>query len=161
MPYRFHLLLRNIGKACGKSSLTEAEVEKVFQEHDFFHELGYKGIGEDILAQRSRAKKRYDFALLGFGGRVRTVIEFKKPGLERPLEDFADQLWDYVRSHFATVGVLTDGVDLVLYFKVNGDFAKQFSIRLSEVTESEARKLEDRRLRGPELDRGHFKGQVQ
>jgi hypothetical protein len=144
MPYRFHQLLRNIGKACEKSSLTEAEVEKLFQEHDFFLELGYEGIGRDILAQRSRALKRYDAALLGFGGRVRTVIEFKKPKLDRPLEAFAEDLLEkYIRPLAATAGVLTDGVDLVLYFKVNGDFARQFGFRLSEATESEARKLED------------------
>src|SRR6266849_2210193 len=103
MPYRFHQLLRNIGKACENSSLTEAEVEKLFQEHDFFLELGYEGFGRDILAQRSRSLKRYDAALLGFGGRIRTVIEFKKPRLERPLEDFAEDLLEkYVRPHSAT-----------------------------------------------------------
>jgi hypothetical protein len=144
MPYRFHHLLRNIGKACESASPTEAEVEKLFQEHDFFLELGYEGIGRDILAQRSRSQKRYDAALLGFGGRIRTVIEFKKPGIGRPLEDHADELLEkYIRPHSATVGVLTDGVDLALYFKVNGDFAKQFSFRLAEATESDARKLED------------------
>ncbi len=144
MPYRFHQLLRNIGKACENSSPTEAEVEKLFQEHDFFLELGYEGIGKDILAQRSRSQKRYDTALLGFGGRIRTVIEFKKPGIERPLEDHAEELLEkYIRPHSATVGVLTDGVDLALYFKVNGDFAKQFAFRLAEATESDARKLED------------------
>ncbi len=144
MPYRFHQLLRNIGKACENSSPTEAEVEKLFQEHDFFLELGYEGIGKDILAQRSRSQKRYDTALLGFGGRIRTVIEFKKPGLGRPLEDYAEDLLEkYITPHCATVGVLTDGVDLVLYFKVNGDFAKQFDFRLAEATESDARKLED------------------
>ncbi len=58
MPYRFHQLLRNIGKACENSSPTEAEVEKLFQEHDFLLELGYEGIGKDILAQRSRSQKR-------------------------------------------------------------------------------------------------------
>jgi hypothetical protein len=143
MPYRFHQLLRNIGKACESSSLTEAEVEKLFQQHDFFLELGYEGIGRDILAQRSRSLKRYDAALLGFGGRIRTVIEFKKPKLDRPLEDFADDLENYIRLHAATVGVLTDGVELVLYYKVNGDFAKQFAFRLAEASESQARKLED------------------
>jgi hypothetical protein len=144
MPYRFHQLLRNIGRACEGFSLTEAEVEKIFQEHDFFLELGYEGIGKDILAQRSRSQKRYDAALLGFGGRIRTVIEFKKPKSEKSLEDYADDLLEkYVRPHSATVGVLTDGVDLALYFRVNGDFAKQFDFRLSEGTEAEARKLED------------------
>ena len=31
---------------------------KVAQEHDFFLELGYEGIGKDILAHRSRSQKR-------------------------------------------------------------------------------------------------------
>jgi N-6 DNA Methylase/Eco57I restriction-modification methylase len=146
MPYRFHQLLKNIGKACENVSLTEAEVEKIFQEKDFFIELGFEGIGSDILAQRPRAQKRYDFALLGFGGRVRTVIEFKKPRRQQdpPLEDFASDLFEkYVRPHSATVGVLTDGVRVLLYFRVNGDFAKQFDFHLSEATDSDARKLED------------------
>jgi hypothetical protein len=146
MPYRFHQVLKNIGNACEAPSLTEAEVEKIFQEREFFLELGFAGVGKDILPQRTRALKRYDFALLGFGGRVRTVIKFKKPREphDLPLEDFAPDLFEkYVRPLSATVGVLTDGIRLVLYFKVNGDFAKQFDFRLGEAKESEARKLED------------------
>src|SRR5271163_4406426 len=144
MTYRFQHLLRNIGKACEQGPLTEAEVEKLFQEHDFFLELGYEGIGKDILAQRSRSQKRYDAALTGFGGRVRTIVEFKKPNAGRPLEGFAEDLLEkYVRPHSANIGVLTDGIDLALYYRVNGDFTKQFGFRLAEVTESEARKLED------------------
>jgi hypothetical protein len=136
--------LRNIGKACEQSPLTEAEVEKLFQQHDFFLELGYDGIGKDILAQRSRAQKRYDTALLGFGGRVRAIIEFKKPGRDSKLEDFAEDLYQkYVLPHSANIGVLTDGTDLLLYYRFNGDFTQQLELRLAEVSESDARKLED------------------
>src|SRR3990172_6740985 len=101
MSTKFQGILRNIGKACEGKSLTEAEVEKIFQEHGFFLELGYEGFGKDLLAQRGRARKRFDVALLGFGGRVRTIIEFKQPNAG-PLESFQQELFDkYVRPHLA------------------------------------------------------------
>jgi hypothetical protein len=42
MPKGFLQILRAIGKACQDRSLNEAEVEKLFQQHDFFLELGYR-----------------------------------------------------------------------------------------------------------------------
>ncbi|HKZ52066.1 MAG TPA: hypothetical protein VJ085_02165, partial [Candidatus Acidoferrales bacterium] len=84
---KFQQVLRAIGKACESGPLTEAEVEKIFQEKGFFAELGYDGVGKDILAQRGRFRKRFDVALLGFGGRARAVMEFKKV-TATPLEAF-------------------------------------------------------------------------
>ena len=70
MSRKFQQLLRTIGKACQSQAVTEAEVEKIFQERNFFVELCYEGFGRDILAQRGRFRKRFDVALTGFGGRV-------------------------------------------------------------------------------------------
>ena len=143
MANKFHQILKSIGKACGRTGLTEAEIEKIFQEKEFYLALGYEGIGRDILAQRSRGQKRYDTALTGFGGRVRAVIEFKKPEAGRPLEEFTDDLRDkYVIPHAANIGVLTDGVELILYYRMNGDFGPPMKVRFDEVTEKEAQKLE-------------------
>lgn len=140
MAYKFLQVLRTIGKACQDRSLTEAEVEKLFQQHDFFLELGYEGIGRDIQTQRPRAQKRYDIALLGFGGRVSAIIEFKKPGAD--LDSFKDDLHTkYVRPHLALFGVLTDGIDMLLYARVNGNFVKQLECRLAEATEAEAHEI--------------------
>lgn len=145
MSSRFQQLLRNIGKACEDQSLTEAEVEKLFQEHGFFSELGYEGIGKDILAQRGQRRKRFDIALLDFGGRTRAVIEFKRP--KRPgggsLESFQEELFDkYVKPHLAQFGILTDGVTFVLYAKTNGEFVRQFDeFPLAETSETHARRI--------------------
>lgn len=142
MSAKFQKLLQGIGKACEEKKLTEAEVEKIFQEHGFFSELGYEGFGRDILAQRGRRRKRFDVALLGFGGRVRTVIEFKQANAG-PLEPFQEELFEkYVKPHVANFGVLTNGVYFVLYASTNGSFVKQLDFKLSEVTESQAREVE-------------------
>lgn len=142
MALTFQQVVRAIGKVCESTSLTEAEVEKLFQEREFFLRLGYLGIGTDILAQRSKAQKRYDVALLGFGGRVRAVLEFKKTTVE-DLVQFRDELEEkYVKPHLAPFGILTNGIQLVAYARANGSFVKQLEFRLSEATEAEARELE-------------------
>jgi hypothetical protein len=134
-------ILRAVGKACEADTLTEAEVEKLYQERDFFRKLGYAGIGKDVLAQRSRSQKRYDVALLGFGGRVRAIIEFKKTSVT-DLGQFKDDLYEkYVRPHLAPFGVLTNGIQLLLYARVNGSFVKQIDCRLSEVSEAQSREI--------------------
>ncbi|MGH9785049.1 MAG: hypothetical protein ACRD88_12790, partial [Terriglobia bacterium] len=143
MSRKFQGILRNIGKACEVKSLTEAEVEKIFQEHGFFSELSYEGFGKDLLAQRGRARKRFDVALLGFGGRVRTVIEFKQANAG-PLESFQADLYEkYIRPHVAQFGVLTNGVHLILYASTNGSFVEQIRFNLSEATERDALRVED------------------
>ncbi|HLI35316.1 MAG TPA: N-6 DNA methylase [Terriglobia bacterium] len=143
MPTKFHQILRAIGRDCESKSLTEAEVEKIFQQRDFFTELGYEGFGKDILAQRGKLRKRYDVALTGFGGRVHAVIEFKKARSE-PLRSFAAELNEkYVKPHLALFGVLTNGVDLVFYARANGEFTEQFAFTLAKATEDEAQKTEN------------------
>src|SRR5208337_4663480 len=115
MSRKFQQLLRNIGKTCQAHGITEAEVEKVFQDNGFFVGLGYEGFGKDILAQRGRLRKRFDVALTGFGGRVHAVIEFKKPSAG-PLNSFRGELQEkYVNPHLAIYGVLTNGVEMVIF----------------------------------------------
>lgn len=143
MAGKIQQVLRAIGRSCEGSRLTEAEVEKVFQQEGFFSTLGYAGIGRDILAQRGRFRKRYDLGLLGFGGRVRVIIEFKKEDVG-PLEDFQQELFDkYVKPHVSSFGVLTNGIDLIVYARTNGQLVKQDSFRLSEVSRSQALNLEN------------------
>jgi hypothetical protein len=138
MAYRFQQILRAIGKACQDQTITEAEVEKIFQENEFFAELGYEGFGKDILAQRGKFRKRFDVALTGFGGRVHAVIEFKKKSAGA-LGSYRDELFTkYVSPELALYGVLTNGVDMLIYARSNGQFPEQLMFRLSETTEPQA-----------------------
>ncbi len=143
MPSKFLQILRNIGKTCEGTALTEAEVEKVFQEKGFFVELGYDGFGVDLWSQRSsRSQKRFDVALLGFGGRVRTIIEFKQANAGS-LGAFQEKLFEeYVKPQLAFLGVLTNGIEFVLYARTNGEFAHQFTLKLSDIIENDAAKIE-------------------
>jgi Eco57I restriction-modification methylase len=139
MPRKFQQILRSIGRVCQSQATTEAEVEKIFQEKDFFVELGYQGFSKDILAQRGKLRKRFDVALTGFGGRVHAVIEFKKPSAG-PLLSFRDELLEkYVIPHLALYGVLTNGVEMLIYARTNGLFPEQLNFKLSEATEAHAR----------------------
>lgn len=143
MSRKFQQLLRAIGKACKGQAITEAEVEKIFQERNFFVELGYEGFGRDILAQRGKFRKRFDVALTGFGGRVHAVIEFKKPSAG-PLDSFRGELLEkYVSPHLAIYGVLTNGVEMVIYARTNGQFPEQLRFNLAETTEPQARDVAD------------------
>lgn len=141
MSRKFQQLLRNIARACEGQAITEAEVEKVFQEKGFFVELGYEGFGKDILAQRGKLRKRFDVALTGFGGRVHAVIEFKKPSAGS-LDSFRNELLEkYVNPHLAIYGVLANGVEMVVYARTNGQFPEQLRFNLSETTEEQARNV--------------------
>jgi hypothetical protein len=141
MSRKFQQILRSIGKSCQDTSLTEAEIEKIFQERSFFVELGYEGFGRDLLAQRGRSRKRFDVALSGFGGRVHAVIEFKKPSAG-PLDQFAGQLLDnYVRPQLAIFGVLTNGVEMIVYARTNGEFPEQANFKLQETSDAQALKV--------------------
>src|SRR5437899_5090044 len=138
MSRKFQQLLRTVAKACQGQSITEAEVEKIFQERGFFVDLGYQGFGKDILAQRGKLRKRFDVALTGFGGRVHAVIEFKKPS-EKNLDSFRGELLEkYVNPHLAIYGVLTNGLEMVIYARTNGHFPEQIRFELSKATETEA-----------------------
>src|SRR5208283_5018034 len=107
---------------CEAQSPTEAEVEKIFQEKGFFVELGYEGFGKDLLAQRGKSRKRFDIALTGFGGRVHAAIEFKKPAAGS-LDSFVDELYEkYVKPELAIYGVLTNGVEILILARANGQF---------------------------------------
>ncbi|MGH9351514.1 MAG: Eco57I restriction-modification methylase domain-containing protein, partial [Terriglobia bacterium] len=143
MPSKLQQILRGIGATCEGIALTEAEVEKVFQERGFFDALGYEGFTVDILAQRSsRSHKRFDVALLGFAGRVRAVIEFKQTSAG-PLAPFREKLFEeYVKPQLAFLGVLTNGIEFVIYARSNGEFAQQMTVRLPEITEGDAAKVE-------------------
>jgi hypothetical protein len=148
MPSKFQQILRGIGKTCEAASLTEAEVEKVFQGKGFFTELGYEDFGVDLLAQRSgRSRKRYDVGLLGFAGRVRAVIEFKQAKAGPPAA-FREKLFqEYVKPQLALFGVLTNGVELVLYARANGEFSEQHfeqnPLRLAEICENDAARIQE------------------
>jgi hypothetical protein len=141
MPLKIKDVFRNIGKACNKSGITEAEVEKIFQANGFFTTLGYEGFGIDLQAQRGRSRKRFDVALVGFGGRVHAVVEFKKLAAG-PLSSFRNDLLDkYVKPHLALYGVLTNGIEMVIYARSNGHFPEQMSFELEEVSDAQARDI--------------------
>ncbi|MHB8410693.1 MAG: Eco57I restriction-modification methylase domain-containing protein [Candidatus Acidiferrales bacterium] len=143
MSKKLQQLLRATAKACHEQEVTEAEVEKIFQERGFFLELGYEGFGKDILAQRGKQRKRFDVALTGFGGRVHAVIEFKKP-TEKDLDSFREELLEkYVKPHLAIYGVLTNGEEMLIYARTNGHFPEQRRFKLSETTEGQARDVYD------------------
>ncbi len=141
MSRKFQQLLRKIAKASQASDITEAEVEKIYQESGFFTELGYEGVGRDILAQRGRHRKRYDVALTGFGGRVHAVIEFKKLSAGS-LDLFRGELLEkYVNPHLAIYGILTNGQEMVVYARTNGHFPEQLRFSLKDATETQARDI--------------------
>jgi len=141
MASKFLQLLKAIGKIAESGDLNEAETEKLVQEKGFFDVLGYEGIGIDILAQRTRAGKRYDVALLGLGGRVRAVLEFKQVAAGDLLAFQAELFEKYVRPHLAPIGALFNGKEIIVFKREDGSLTKVLDFQLATATESNALEL--------------------
>jgi hypothetical protein len=141
MTSKFLQVLWKIGKAAETRNLNEAEVEKLVQEEGFFQILQYKGIGIDILAQRTRSSKRYDVALLGLGGRVRAVIEFKQYAAGELLTFQVELFEKYVKPHLSRIGALFNGREIIVFLREDDALEKVLQFELSSATEDDASRL--------------------
>lgn len=111
-------LFESITEAVQKNTdLTEDEVKDIFVVEGFFDALGYQGFGVDIRSEQYIIRQnRPDYFCKDRFGNTVFVIEFKKPSLSDDLNSHLGQLWEqYAKPLKAKYGVLTDGVEFILY----------------------------------------------
>jgi hypothetical protein len=134
------------------TEVSEEDLRVAFVRSGILEALGYEGEPKDVRFEQRVRGKRSD--LLAFDNylNVISVIEFKRPNELDVDRDFA-QLWDrYVKPLKAKWGLLTDGLELLVYERINSNWERKRHITLGEVTLSECEALYDW-LKKPRIER--------
>lgn len=122
------------GKIKRGKEISEEDVRVAFVKSGILEELDYEGELRDIKFEVGVKGKRSDLLAFDEYRNVVFVIEFKRPD-KRRLDEHFPQLWErYVKPLKAKYGLLTDGLELVVYERVNSNWERKPRINLSEVT---------------------------
>lgn len=126
-------------KARENPHLSEEAIKRYFYKEGILEELGYSD--EDIYVEKGVKGKRTDIHCLDDYRNVVFVIEFKKPSV-RNLKQHFDQLWDsYVKPLKADYGVLTNGLELLLYERINSNYERILKVNLSDLSSEDCKKI--------------------
>jgi len=123
--------------------ISEAELRSEFINSGILEALGYAGILKDIRLEKGIKGKRSDLLAFDNYMNVVFVVEFKRPNEIEVEPDFA-QLWDrYVKPLKAKWGLLTDGLELLVYERINSNWERKLHVSLSEITLSQCERLQE------------------
>jgi hypothetical protein len=132
--------------------VSEEDLRVAFVKSGILEELGYEGELKDIRFEKGVRGKRSD--LLAFDAYMNAVfvVEFKKPG-EMDLEQDFVQLWErYVKPLKARYGLLTDGLELLLYERINSNSERRLRLDLGEITSLQCEEMHEW-LKKPMIER--------
>ena len=124
----------NIAKK-GQKELTEEELKSYFLKTNILEILGYESLGKDIRMEKGgKGQKRTDIHCIDEYGNVIFVIEFKKPLDKTNLKEHYNQLWEnYILPLKAKYGIITNGLKLLLYERINTNSQQILDINLWEL----------------------------
>jgi len=132
--------------------ISEEDLRVAFVKSGILEELGYKVVPKEVRFEKGVKGKRSDLIAFDDYQNAVFVVEFKRPteiDLER---DFA-QLWErYVKPLKAKYGILTDGLELLLYERINSNWERKLRVNLGEVTLSQCEEVYDW-LKKPKVER--------
>jgi type I restriction-modification system DNA methylase subunit len=134
--------------------ITEEELRTKFRDSNVLETLGYTEVGKDIRIEKKIPKegKISDIRCLDDYKNVIFVIEFKNPKVTN-LKDHFNQLWErYVKPLRARYGILTNGIELLVYERIDTNFERKLKISLAEITVSQCEDLYEW-LRKPKINR--------
>ena len=132
--------------------ISEEDLRVAFVKSGILEELGYEGELKDIRFERGVRGKRSDLLAFDEYMNVVFVVEFKKPNEIDLGQDFA-QLWErYVKPLKARYGLLTDGLELLIYERINSNWEIKQRLNLGEVTLSQCEEIHDW-LKKPRIER--------
>jgi len=132
--------------------ITEEDLRVAFVRSGILEALGYKEEFKDFRSEKIVKGKRSDLLTFDDYQNVAFAVEFKRPNELDVDRDFA-QLWErYVKPLRARYGVLTDGLELLIYKRIDGNSERIQHIKLGEITLSECESLYDL-LKKPEIKR--------
>ncbi|MBC8521113.1 MAG: type I restriction enzyme HsdR N-terminal domain-containing protein, partial [Methanomicrobia archaeon] len=134
------------------TELSEEDLRVAFVKSGILEELGYKVVPKEVRFEKGVKGKKSD--LIAFDDYLNAVfvIEFKRPNELDVERDFA-QLWErYVKPLKARYGLLTDGLELLLYEREYGKPEIKLRVNLGEVTLSQCEEVYDW-LKKPSIER--------
>ena len=132
--------------------ISEEDLRVAFVKSGILEALGYEGELKDIRFEKGVRGKRSDLLAFDDYQNVVFVVEFKRPN-EIDLEQDFTQLWErYVKPLKARYGLLTDGLELLLYERINSNWERKLRVNLGEVTLSQCEEVYDW-LKKPRIER--------
>ena len=139
-------------KSAKEKELSEEDLRVAFVDSGILKVLGYKGVPKDVRFEKGVGGKRSDLLTFDDYKNVVFVVEFKKPAEIDLEQDFA-QLWErYVKPLRARYGVLTDGLELLVYERINSNWERKLHVNLGEVTIAQCEEINDW-LKKPRIER--------
>jgi len=140
------------GKIKSAKEISEEDLRVAFVKSGILEALGYEGELKDIRFEKGVRGKRSDLLAFDDYQNVVFVVEFKRPN-EIDLEQDFTQLWErYVKPLKAQYGVLTDGLELLLYERINSNWERKLRVNLGDVTLSQCEEVYDW-LKKPRIER--------
>lgn len=121
---QFRVALHDLSKRVKENyELSEGDIYSNLLNIGFFGLLGYESYGKDVRTMRIIDGHVPDYYCVDEYERTIFVLEVKKPTDELPLIKYRnDQLRDkYVRPLRASFGILTNGIEFILYKRVGND----------------------------------------
>jgi hypothetical protein len=132
--------------------ISEEDLRVAFVKSGILEVLGYEEEVKDIRFEKSVRGKRSDLLAFDDYQNVVFVVEFKRPNEINVERDFA-QLWErYVKPLKARYGLLTDGLELLLYKRIDGNSERKLRVTLDEVTLSQCEEVYEW-LKKPSIER--------
>jgi type I restriction-modification system DNA methylase subunit len=140
------------GKIKSGKEISEEDLRVAFVKSGILEVLGYEGELKDIRFEKGIRGKRSDLLAFDDYQNVIFVVEFKRPTEIDVERDFA-QLWErYVKPLRARYGVLTDGLELLIYERINSNWEQKLHVNLGVVALSQCEELSEW-LKKPEIKR--------
>jgi hypothetical protein len=140
------------GKIKSAKDISEEDLRVAFVKSGILEVLGYEGELKDVRFEKNVKGKRSDLLAFDDYQNVIFVVEFKRPTEIDVERDFA-QLWErYVKPLKARYGLLTDGLELLLYERINSNGERKLRVNLGEVALSQCEEIYDG-LKKPEIKR--------
>ncbi|NQE06545.1 hypothetical protein C5S32_11810 [ANME-1 cluster archaeon GoMg1] len=140
------------GKIKSGKDISEEDLRVAFVKSGILEVLGYEGELKDVRFEKGVRGKRSDLLASDDYQNVVFVVEFKRPTEIDVERDFA-QLWErYVKPLKARYGLLTDGLELLLYERINSNGERKLRVNLGEVALSQCEEVYDW-LKKPEIKR--------
>ncbi|MEA2032512.1 MAG: TaqI-like C-terminal specificity domain-containing protein [Euryarchaeota archaeon] len=140
------------GKIKSAKEISEEDLRVAFVKSGILEVLGYEGELKDVRFEKNVKGKRSDLLAFDDYQNVVFVVEFKRPNEIDVERDFA-QLWErYVKPLKARYGLLTDGLELLLYERINSNWERKLRVNLGEVTLSQCEEVYDW-LKKPSIER--------
>ncbi|MCD6155024.1 MAG: N-6 DNA methylase [Candidatus Verstraetearchaeota archaeon] len=121
-------------KSAKEKELSHEDLRVAFVDSGILKLLGYEGVPKDVRFEKGVGGKRSDLLTFDDYKNVVFVVEFKKPAEIDAERDF-EQLWEqYVKPLRARYGVLTDGLEFLVYERINSNWERKPHVNLGEVT---------------------------